>query len=148
MKYKDIVEIIAPCGSNCLKCAGYAQGEIKGHSGKLKILLGEFDAYAKRYSKSLPMFKNYPAFKEILDFFSQGSCSGCREGERKFPTCTIAPCIREKELDFCFTCSEYPCDRGDFDPVIKKRWIQMNNRMKEIGIEAYYKEIKDNPRYI
>jgi hypothetical protein len=28
------------------------------------------------------------------------------------------------------------------------RWMRMNNRMKQIGVEEYYDETKDMPRYV
>ena len=33
------------------------------------------------------------------------------------------------------------------DEHLKRRWIQINKRMKEIGPESYYQETKDLPRY-
>ena len=30
---------------------------------------------------------------------------------------------------------------------LHRRWLEMNNRMREIGVEAYYDETKDLPRY-
>ena len=36
---------------------------------------------------------------------------------------------------------------GNFDDYLRKRWIEINQRIKEIGIENYYYEIKEKPRY-
>jgi len=52
-----------------------------------------------------------------------------------------------KGVDFCFQCDEFPCEKTNFDPDLKRRWFQMNTRMKEIGVEAYFEETKDLPRY-
>ncbi|MBC8204270.1 MAG: hypothetical protein H8E87_02020 [FCB group bacterium] len=51
-------------------------------------------------------------------------------------------------MDFCFQCEEFPCDKVNFDPDLHNRWLIMNNRMKEIGLEAYYKETKDKLMYV
>ncbi|MFA4919928.1 MAG: hypothetical protein WC581_11855 [Thermodesulfovibrionales bacterium] len=40
------------------------------------------------------------------------------------------------------------CEKTNFDPNLKERWIKINNRMKTVGVEAYYEETKDAPRYI
>ena len=56
-------------------------------------------------------------------------------------------CHAEKGVDFCFQCDEFPCEKTHFDADLKRRWVQMNNRMKEVGVEAYYEETKDAPRY-
>jgi Protein of unknown function (DUF3795) len=147
MNYEEIKKILAPCGLNCMKCQAYAEGDIKGHATALKMLLGSFDSYAKRFSKFLPVFKNYPAFKEILHQFSQANCNGCRKGDCKYPNCGVAMCYKQKDIDFCFQCVDFPCEKSNFDPNLHERWIRMNRRMKEMGVEAYYEETKDQPRY-
>ncbi len=148
MNYQDIKQILAPCGLNCKKCQAYAAGDIKQHAQELKKLLGSFDSYAERFSRFLPVFKNYPAFKELLQQFNEANCRGCRQGDCKYPNCGVAPCSGQKGIDFCFQCTEFPCENTNFDPDLKQRWVRMNQRMKEIGVEAYFLETKDLPRYI
>ncbi|MCU0646166.1 MAG: DUF3795 domain-containing protein [bacterium] len=148
MADKEILDVLAPCGLNCKKCLANAKGEIKYHSITLKNLLGSFDRYAERFSGFMPVFKNYQQFKDLLEFLTRGNCNGCRSGDCKYPNCGVAKCYQEKGVDFCFQCDEFPCDRTNFDPELKQRWLQMNNRMREIGIEAYFDETKDLPRYI
>jgi hypothetical protein len=50
-------------------------------------------------------------------------------------------------VDFCFQCPEFPCDNTGFDEHLFKRSVQINLRIQEIGIEKYYEEIRDKPRY-
>lgn len=147
MEYKDILDILAPCGLNCRKCFAYSEGEIRMLSTKLQELLGSFDGYAERFSAFLPVFKNYPSFKELLAYFTQGDCQGCRKGGGRYPNCGVRTCYQQKGVDFCFQCDEFPCKKTNFDPDLKRRWIEMNNRLKKIGIEAYFEETKDLPRY-
>ena len=148
MRYDDILKTLAPCGLNCSKCQAYSEGEIKKHAAELKRLLGSFDRYAERFSNFLPVFKKYPAVKELLNQFSEANCKGCRQGDCKYPNCGVASCYKQKGVDFCFQCDEFPCDKTNFDPNLQKRWLATNRRMKEIGAEAYYEEAKDQPRYI
>lgn len=147
MKYADILKGRAPCGLNCRKCLAYKDGDIKRTSAELQRLLGNFDGYAERFAGFMPVFKNYPAFKELLAQFTQGDCAGCRSGQCKHPNCGVMACCRDKGVDFCFQCDEFPCEKSNFDPDLKQRWIAMGRRMKEIGIEAYYEETRDEPRY-
>lgn len=147
MNYNEIVNRLAPCGLDCAKCVGYANGEIREHSGKLLDLLGNFDGYAERFSSFQPVFENYPSFKEMLLHFSRAGCAGCRNGACGYPNCGVAPCIQRKGVDFCFQCEEFPCSRTNFDPDLKERWLQMNNRMRESGVESYFEETRDMPRY-
>jgi hypothetical protein len=62
MKYEEILEVLAPCCSNCRKCIFYSNGEILNHSINLKELLGSFDNYAERFSMFLPVFKKFYLF--------------------------------------------------------------------------------------
>lgn len=148
MTYDEIRKVLAPCGLNCMKCQAFSEGDIKRHASELKRLLGSFDTYAERFSRFLPVFKDYPAFKGLLTQFSEANCRGCRQGDCKYPNCGVAPCSRERGVDFCFQCTEFPCGKSNFDPNLLERWIRMNKRMKEIGVPAYYEETKDLPRYV
>jgi len=147
MDYQDILRELGPCGLNCRKCLAHADGDIRRTSEKLRWLLGDFDRYAERFARFSPVFKNYPAFKELLAYFAQADCEGCRSGRGKYPNCEVVKCHLEKGVDFCFQCDEFPCDKANFDADLKRRWIRMNNRMKEVGVEAYLVETKDTPRY-
>ncbi len=147
MLYAEIIKCLAPCGLNCVKCIAFGEGDIKKHSNELKRLLGSFDNYAERFSNFIPVFKNYSAFKELLNYFTQANCKGCRQGDGKYPNCSVASCCKQKGIDFCFQCEEFPCEKINFDPNLKERWIKINNRMKAIGLEAYYEETKESPRY-
>jgi len=147
MNYDEIKSFLAPCGLNCMKCQMYSEGDIKRHSAELQTLLGAFDSYAERFSKFLSIYQNYPAFKQLLAHFSQANCKGCRRGDCKYPNCGVATCHRQKGVDFCFQCSDFPCEKSNFDPNLHERWLRMNRRMRELGVEAYYEETKDQPRY-
>jgi hypothetical protein len=148
MEYTEILDFLAPCGLSCRKCFAYTKGDISFHSKKLQKLLGNFDVYAERFSAFLPEFKDYPSFKKMLAYFAAPDCIGCRQGTCKYPNCGVVDCYKEKGVDFCFQCDDFPCDKTNFDPHLEKRWLQMNTRMKEIGVEVYYEETKDLCRYL
>jgi hypothetical protein len=59
----------------------------------------------------------------------------------------VIRCFKSKGVDYCFQCDEFPCDKTNFDPHLLQRWIDMNMRMKSIGVEAFYEETKELPRY-
>jgi len=150
MNYQNILEYLGPCGINCQKCFAFKDGNIRRNSEILKNELGNFDVYAKRFSVLLdaPIFDKYPDFKEMLDYLSSSNCMGCRKQEcHLFKSCNVRNCYKEKSVDFCFQCNEFPCNRTGFDSHLEQRWIKINQRMSEIGVENYYNEIKDRPRY-
>jgi hypothetical protein len=142
-----ILDVLAPCGLNCGKCLAFKGGDIAAHALALKELLGNFDNYARRFSAFRPVFTNYPQFRELLAHLSEAGCTGCRRGACGYPGCGVAACSGEKGFDFCFQCPEFPCARSNLDPDLRNRWIAMNRRMEEVGVESYYEETKNSPRY-
>ena len=150
MDYDLIKNRLAPCGLHCGKCFAFTDGDIKNHSKKLKESLGDFDIYAKRFIDLIdePVFCKYPDFKELLNYFASIECAGCRKEKCKlFKDCKVKDCHEKKGVDFCFMCSDFPCDDTGFDQHLHKRSVDINRRMKEIGVVKYYEEIKDKPRY-
>lgn len=117
---------------------------------RLRAALGEFDVYAERFVLLLdePLFKKYPEFKKMLDYFSAGECSGCRkENCRLFKECKVRACSEKKRVDFCFQCQDFPCGNTGFDQHLDERSVRINRRMLREGIESYYNQIKNQPRY-
>lgn len=149
-RYQDILDRLGPCGLNCEKCFAFATGQIKTYAEQLSNSLENFDSYAQRFVTLLqePIFKKYTDFKAMLDYFTSVSCKGCRnETCRLFSNCKVKDCHIEKKVDFCFQCAEFPCDNTGFDENLRIRMEKINQRMQEVGVEQYYDETKDAPRY-
>ena len=150
MDHNEILNRLAPCGIHCGECFAFKGGDISEHSKRLKGSLGNFDVYAERFVELLeePVFMKYPAFKEMLAYFSEAKCSGCRNEQCKlFKDCRVRACSEKKGVDFCFECDEFPCNNTGFDEHLNKRSVAINKRIKEIGVEAYYEEVKGKARY-
>ncbi len=150
MTATQILEEIAPCGLNCIKCFAHVDGDIRKYSRKLKEKLGNFDIYAQRFETLLdnPIFKKYADFKEMLDFFAAANCRGCRHEQCKlFKTCGVRACHQEKSIAYCHQCEDFPCEKTGFDRHLHARWIKLNERIKKVGIEQYHAETKGQHRY-
>ncbi|MBT4339862.1 MAG: DUF3795 domain-containing protein [Bacteroidetes bacterium] len=150
MDYELIKKRLAPCGLHCGKCFAFKDGDIGKFSFKLRESLGDFDVYAKRFVDLIdePVFLKYPEFKEMLDYMSLPQCGGCREEKCKlFKGCKVRECSERLNVDYCFECIDFPCNNTGFDEHLQKRSVEINTRMKEIGVDNYYDEIKDKSRY-
>ncbi|MHC1720996.1 MAG: DUF3795 domain-containing protein [Clostridiaceae bacterium] len=148
--YEIAKQRLGPCGLHCGKCFAYANGDIHDLSKQLEKALGNFDIYAERFGDMLgePVFSKYPGFKEFLHYLTIANCQGCRKEKCKlFKTCGVRPCSEKNDVDFCFQCDNFPCEHTGFDEHLQNRHIAINNRMKEIGVEKYYDEVKDQSRY-
>ena len=150
MMNEEILKTISPCGISCEKCFANRNGKIKEHSEALKHYLGNFDVYAGRFVDLLeePKFKNYFEFKELLDLLSLGSCNGCRvEQCQLYSDCKVRDCYKEKGVDFCFQCNEFPCNHSGFDEHLEKRWIDIGLKLQKEGVEKYYQDTEGESRY-
>lgn len=151
MNYEEIKTRLAPCGLHCGKCFAFKDGEISQHSKALRNALGNFTVYAQRFIELLhnDVFTHYPAFKEMLEFFSTVECSGCRNEKCKlFTNCKVRSCSEQKNVDFCFQCEEFPCNTTGFDEHLNERSVNINKKIALNGVENYYQEIKDTSRYV
>jgi hypothetical protein len=150
MDYEFIKTRLASCGLHCGSCFAFSEGEICKLSKELKGNLGDFCAYAKRFANLLnePLFLKYQEFNEMLGYLASGKCRGCRKEKCAiFKDCNVRECSENKQVDYCFQCSEFPCNNTGFDEHLQKRWKLINCKMKECGVEEYYNEIKEKPRY-
>jgi hypothetical protein len=82
--------------------------------------------------------------------FDETLCDGCRAG-RKSAHCTIMclfiKCTFEKGIEFCGTCQQFPCKGlADFQLKMPHRIeiLESQNRLKEIGLEQWLIEMKEN----
>ncbi len=78
--------------------------------------------------------------------FIRGECTGCRQGSSCYKICGFAPCsIEHGNIDYCFECMEYPCEKYDgvelHDSLITHRNQKKDmEKAQRIGIENYRKE--------
>ena len=100
-----------------------------------------------QFSEHEPRLKAYPDFAQVLWLFSEASCEGCRGGTCMYPGCPVQPCITAKGHDFCFECEAFPCEQEGFEPALRAKWMSANKRMRAIGVEAYWHEVKDASHY-
>ena len=146
MKY---VKVLAPCGLNCAKCLAYVEGDIKKNAGELKEIAGELLTITLRGFPVLSRFlKIILRSRNCWTILSRPVVRAAATETACTRIAVSASCYKTKGVDFCFQCDEFPCEKTNFDPNLKERWIKMNRLMKEKGVEAYYEESKDLPRYV
>ena len=85
-----------------------------------------------------------PGFKAFWKFLAElgdpeRSCPGCRQDGGP-PFCTIRKCARERGLDLCLYCDEYPCKRVLGIAKGYPTLLADGQRIKEIGLEAWIEE--------
>jgi hypothetical protein len=77
----------------------------------------------------------WPFLKGIAE---NGVCISCKDGSGN-PGCVVRVCAREKGIEICALCEEYPCSKFDVFfqgyPVLK----QDNALLREQGMDAWAK---------
>lgn len=147
MEYEDVLRHLSPCGLDCVRCADFQPGRIRQLALELRDLLGNYYRVAKLKAAHNSVFGQYPSFADILSQLSNASCGGCRSDDVRCPiSCGVKTCHKEKGVDFCFQCEEFPCN-PPMESALKERWKNRNDRMLEIGVVPFYEEQVKLPRY-
>ena len=144
----ELLRLVAPCGLYCGGCLAFAGGAIRNHARALRDLLGpNFDAYAKRMEAMNPVLCHYEGFADLLDFLSQGSCKGCREGGCLMGNCGVRTCALEREMDFCGLCPDFPCENPGLPEGLVERWRRNGEILREKGPASFLDLMRVRPRY-
>lgn len=153
---EKILNSVAPCSMFCKTCTGCKYGDISYHAKELLRLLEGHEEFLdknlkKEYRHKLDEFK---VFSKKLKNYASPKCSGCRKGRAEgcsIKNCFIPECCKERNINFCAECREFPCDKVNtsvYKESTIKKWLDGNKEIKEIGIEEYYEKKKDVPHYI
>jgi hypothetical protein len=95
---------------------------------------------------------DYTEFRKGLAFFSDAEswliCRGsCKDGDGR-PDCPMRNCCREREIDICFDCGDFPCDKvaqnegmlkraREYKKLDKDKWLQVQDKRAKQGLELH-----------
>lgn len=139
---------IAPCGCLCYSCTGCAHGIIVQSS---KTLLHYLDGYSsfleKQDHKDKPLVDTCI---RVLSYWSKLNCPGCRNdvsNQCTLENCFVRDCIKEKQLDFCADCENFPCDKAHESKAFMNTWLNASTRIREVGAEQFFSEEKEQSHF-
>jgi len=118
------------CGLYCENCTVKAKIEPAAKTLQDEMKQGGF-------GEIIQLIPDGDKFWEFLKgMVDPGLCVSCKEGSWN-PGCAVRTCAKEKGIEMCALCEEYPCEKftAFFDgyPVLKSD----NRLLKEKGIEAW-----------
>jgi hypothetical protein len=119
--------VISICGLNCAKCDIYKAGH-----GNEELRDEIVEWFRKEHDEDIKP--------------DQVGCEGCRGSLSVHwsPECRIILCARNREIEYCFQCTDFPCTiLAEFssDGISHhKRTIENLKRMKQNGIKAWIDE--------
>lgn len=132
---EDKLKLVTYCGLYCGLCA--ARGRIPRQASALRETMVK-EGYEQWGKDFRPGFEGF--WKFLTDLCDpEKNCPGCRQGGGP-PFCSIRKCAREREVDVCVFCEEFPCKRVLEIARGYPTLVADGERMKEIGIEAWIRE--------
>jgi len=129
------LRLVGYCGLYCGLCSNRARIPKRAKSLKETLHNEGMDSWYK-YIPS--MKENFPVFWKFLGQLTKMDCT-CRTGGGP-PDCQIRICAKEKEVDTCPLCNEYPCDLINNLAEHYIMIIQDGKRLQKIGLKAWVKE--------
>lgn len=134
------LELVTYCGLYCGLCA--QRGRIPRQANTLRESMSR-----EGYEFWGPGIQGFKEFWEFLQALCEPekACPGCRQGGGP-PFCTIRKCARERGVDICVECAEYPCHRVQAIAKGYPTLLADGKRMQELGIEAWVKEQEERAK--
>ena len=142
---KKEYEYVSCCGRYyCLLCDYFRGGKVQ--MAKNLLYFVERSGSLRLIAESQNV-RNYDEFVEVLKWLASQDepCRGCRFGGgwSWWPDCPVRDCVVQKELDFCYQCLEFPCEKLKEEPLLahKRAIIEANKRLRDMGVERYAKQL-------
>ncbi|MGD2166385.1 MAG: DUF3795 domain-containing protein, partial [Anaerolineae bacterium] len=117
------LEFVTYCGLHCDLCG--ARSRIPRRA--LALLEAMEDEGWPYWGSDVPGFAGFWEFLEELH--AAGGCPGCR-ADGGDPGCTIRICARERGLDLCGDCADFPCEHVEALAARYPTLIADNHRMQ------------------
>lgn len=135
MPNQNLLSYVTYCGLYCGLCAH--RNRIPQKAKQLQKSLHEEGM--DNWYQYIPEMKNtFPTFWQFLQKLINLNCT-CRTGGGP-PDCKIRQCAKQKGIEICTQCKEYPCkliqNLAEHYPTI----IQDGKRLQKIGLEKWVKE--------
>ncbi len=126
------------CGIYCRTCHWYTDVMRRPASQLLDVVKSHFEVAMwidAKGGKSKQTLKG-------LDILSKSACTYNCKGGGGWDGCPVRKCCTVKGFDFCFECSEFPCEgnwseKSEHASIFTANKIKRLQEMKEIGVEEW-----------
>jgi len=141
MSNQNLLHDVAYCGLYCGICA--QRNRIPQQARQLQKSLHE-EGFGNFYQYVPAMKEVFPTFWQFLQELTKFDCT-CRTGGGP-PDCKIRQCAKQKTIEVCPQCNEYPCTLvqalAEHYPII----IQDGKHLQKIGLEKWIKEQEERAK--
>jgi len=133
------LEFTPYCGLYCELCA--ERSRIPQRAAALQQAMAE-EGWPY-WGSSVPDFTEFWRFLEGLH--TGGGCPGCR-ADGGYPQCQIRACARERGVELCSECPDFPCHRVEALAARYPTLIADNRRLQAVGLEQWLSEQRERAR--
>jgi hypothetical protein len=141
MSSKNLLCLVGYCGLHCGLCAH--RNRIPQQARQLQKSLHE-EGFDDWYKYAPDLKDTFPQFWQFLQNLATLDCT-CRTGGGP-PDCKIRRCAKQKGIEICPQCKEYPCQLittlAEHYPTV----IQDGKRLQKIGLENWVKEQEERAK--
>jgi len=141
MPNQDSLRLVTYCGLYCGLCA--QRSRIPQQARRLQQTLHE-EGFDDFYQYVPEMKEAFPPFWQFLQNLATLDCT-CRTGGGP-PDCKIRNCAKQKSIEVCTQCKEYPCTLIQALAEHYPTLIQDGKRLQKIGLEKWVKEQEERAR--
>jgi len=148
MKPEDLITYCGGYGGTCARWCEYTAFR------DLAAVLAEW-LDAQGYHHWMPSEVeefDYGEFRKGLDFFGKEDtwlvCRKCCKGGDSNPNCEIRNCCKSHDVEVCFDCDEFPCEKvkdntgmieraREYDRLGKHEWLRQQVEKAKKGFEGH-----------
>ena len=123
------------CGLYCRLCGHMARMPKQARALQASMCKEGWEHYGAS------VHEGFEEFWRVLGTLAETdeTCPGCRGG-CGFPGCEIRVCAREREVEVCPLCEDFPCEHIEGLAQAYPTLIADGERMREIGLEQWLAE--------
>lgn len=132
------LEFVTYCGLYCGLCA--ERTRIPQQAAALQAAMAQ-----EGWPYWGPTVPDFAEFWRFLQGLAEGGCPGCRAGGG-YPECQIRVCARERSLDVCVHCSDFPCQQVETLAARYPTLIADNRRLQAVGLARWLAEQEERAR--
>lgn len=128
------IDQVGYCGLTCSYCP-IGNGEIAKAAEKLTKFIKDYEM--ENCIEDLTKEFNISEFKKGLEWFSHFTCPRCKGGGG-IADCEVRNCAKEKNVEICSFCNEFPCELlSKFQEQVIPGIIEILTQIKEKGIDRW-----------
>ncbi|MCU0522963.1 MAG: DUF3795 domain-containing protein [Anaerolineae bacterium] len=126
--------LVSYCGLYCDLCGARNDTPERARALVTTLKQSEID----HWGADIPDFPEFWRFLNSLTEIPADKC--CRSGQCGAPNCAIRNCAKDREVEVCAFCADFPCDRIRVFAQSEPLLLHDGERIRKVGLEQWVAE--------